>query len=121
MGNLTQELLQLIRQRWWIAAAVSSAVYVATMCARVFESDAARQKRAERKKKKDLRALADKIADYGRNVRKQFPNGAVVVSEHDLADEFRKRPDSVVTALNVLLNEHKVQRTQLAGYWRLNA
>ena len=121
MRNLTHELFQLIRQRWWVAAAVSSAVCVATACARMFESEVARQKRAEQRKKKNLRSLADKIADYGRNVRKRFPNGAVVVSERDLADELRKRPDSVVTALNVLLNEHKVQRTQLAGYWRLNA
>ena len=119
MENLTQGLVQLLRQRWWIAAAVS--VCVATVCARMFESEAARHRRAEQKKKKDLRALADKIAHYGRNVRQQFPNGAVVVSERDLAEQLRKRPDSVVIALNVLLNEQKVQRTQLAGYWRLNA
>jgi hypothetical protein len=45
----------------------------------------------------------------------------VVVSEQDLAEQLRMRPDSVVAALNVLLDEHKVQRTHLGGYWRLNA
>jgi hypothetical protein len=68
-----------------------------------------------------LSSLADKIATYGRTVREQFPNGAVVVSEHDLAEQLRKRTDFVVIALNVLLKEHKVQRTQLAAYWRLNS
>jgi regulator of extracellular matrix RemA (YlzA/DUF370 family) len=121
MSNLMDTLLQLVRQRWWLVGVVSSAVAITAVCVRVFEPEAARLKRAEQKKKKDLRALVDKIATYGRSVRQQFPNGAVVVSEHDLAEQLRKRPDSVVTALNVLLKEQKVQRTQLTGYWQLNS
>jgi hypothetical protein len=54
-------------------------------------------------------------------VRKRFPNGAVVVSEEDLAAQLRKRPDHVVSALNALLNEQKAERAPLTGYWRLNA
>jgi DNA-binding GntR family transcriptional regulator len=45
----------------------------------------------------------------------------VIVSERDLAEELGKRPDAVVTALNLLLNEQKVQRATLNGYWKLNA
>ncbi len=33
----------------------------------------------------------------------------------------RKRPDAVVTALNLLLNQQKVQKAPLTGYWRLNS
>jgi hypothetical protein len=44
----------------------------------------------------------------------------VVVSERDLAEQFRKRPDAVATALNLLLGEQKVQRAPLNGYWKLN-
>jgi hypothetical protein len=32
----------------------------------------------------------------------------------------RKRTDLVVTALNLLLNEQKVQRAPLSEYWKLN-
>ena len=121
MTNLVHAIVQLIRQRWWLAAVVSSALCIATACVHMFESEATRQKRAEQKKKKDLRTLTDKIAHYGRNIRKQFPNGAVVVSERDLAEQLRKKSEAVVTALNLLLKEQKVQRTQSAGYWRLEA
>jgi hypothetical protein len=43
-----------------------------------------------------------------------------VVCERDLAEELRKRPDLVATALNVLLGERKAQRAPLSGYWKLN-
>ncbi len=33
--------------------------------------------------------------------------GDVIVSERDLPEQLRKRPDAVVTALNLLLNEQK--------------
>jgi hypothetical protein len=121
MTDLIGTLFQLARQRWWLAAAVSSAVCVTVACARILESEPARRKRVEQKKRKNLRVRADKIVHYGRTVRRQFPRGAVVVSEQDLAEQLRMRPDSVAAALNVLLDEHKVQRTHLGGYWRLNA
>ena len=59
--------------------------------------------------------------EYGKAVHEQFPSGDVVVSERDLAEEFRKRPEAVVTALNLLLNQQKVQRAPLSGYWKLNS
>ena len=84
------------------------------------ETDEARDQRAQRKEKKELRALADKISTYGRNVHQRYPTGDVVVSERDLAEQLRKRPDSVATALDLLLGEQKVQRAPLSGYWKLN-
>ena len=49
----------------------------------------------------------------------RYPSGDVVVSVHDLAEQLRKRSDAVATALNLLLDEHKVQRAPLNGYWKL--
>ena len=85
------------------------------------ETDRSRAKRAERKRKKELRLLADKISGYGQSVHQRYPTGAVVVSERDLAEQLRKRPDNVATALNLLSGEQKVQKTPLSGYWKLNA
>jgi hypothetical protein len=58
---------------------------------------------AERNRKKELRMLADTIARYGRKVHQRYPTGDVVVSEQDLAEQLRKRPDSVATALHLPL------------------
>jgi len=91
------------------------------MCLRVLESDGVRAKRAERNKKKELRSLAERISSYGHTVHQRYPTGDVVVSERDLAEQLRKRPDNVATALNLLLGEQKVQKTPLSGYWKLNA
>jgi hypothetical protein len=44
----------------------------------------------------------------------------VIVSEQDLAEQLRKRPDAIATALDLLLREQKVQRAPLSGYWKLN-
>jgi DNA-binding GntR family transcriptional regulator len=84
------------------------------------ETKEARTKRAERKNKQELRSLAVKISIYGQSVHQRYPTGDVVVSERDLAEQLRKRPDTVVTALNLLLNEQKVQRAPITGYWKLN-
>jgi hypothetical protein len=54
------------------------------------------------------------------NVHQRYPTGDVVVSECDLAEQLRKRPDSVATALDLLLGEQKAQRAPLSGYWKLN-
>jgi hypothetical protein len=100
---------------------IVSVLGIAAICLRVLETDRARAKRAERKKKNDLRLLADKISVYGNSVHRRYPTGDVIVSERDLAEQLRKRPDSVIIALNLLLNEQKVQRAPLNGYWKLNA
>jgi len=93
---------------------------IAATCRWCLESAEGRDQRAQRRNKKELRALADKISTYGRNVHHRYPTGDVVVSEHDLAEQLRKCPDSVATALDLLLGEQKVQRAPLSGYWKLN-
>jgi hypothetical protein len=105
---------------WWVALIVS-ALGIAAICLRVLETDGARAKRAERNKMKELRSLAERISSYGHTVHQRYPTGDVIVSERDLAEQLRKRPDAVVTALNLLLHEQKVQRATLNGYWKLNA
>lgn len=103
---------------WWIVLIVC-VLGIAPVCARAVETEEARVERARRDQKKELRALADKILSYGRSVHKRFPTGEVVVSEGDLAERLWNRSDAVVTALNLLLNEQKVQRAPLSGYWKL--
>ena len=104
---------------WWVALIIS-ALGITAICLRALESDGVRAKRAERKKKKELRSLAQRISSYGQSVHQRYPTGDVIVSERDLAEQLRKRPDAVATALNLLLNEQKVQRATLSGYWKLN-
>ena len=84
------------------------------------ESDQARVQREKRNRKKELRVLADRISTYGRKVHQRYPTGDVVVSERDLAEQLRKHPDIVATALNLLLGEQKVQKAPLRWYWKLN-
>jgi uncharacterized membrane-anchored protein YhcB (DUF1043 family) len=119
--NLVQDTFEFLRERWWLVAIASSAVGIAAVSLRLTESEAARAKRIQETKKKELRAIANRISHYAKSVRERFPHGAVVVSEEDLATQLRKRPDYIVSALNALLNEQKVERTPLTGYWRLNA
>ena len=75
---------------------------------------------AQRMPQKEIRALADRIASYGRKIHHRYPTGDVVVGESDLAAQLRKRPDMVGTALNLLLGEQKVEKAPLSGYWKLN-
>jgi hypothetical protein len=102
----------------WIAAMVS-AVGIAAICMRVFETDEARSKSAERRRGKELRSLADKISKYAQGVHQRYPSGDVVVSVRDLAEQLGKRPDAVAKALKLLLREQKVQQAPLKGYWKL--
>lgn len=118
MHSLTDIVLR-ISFHWWIVL-ISCALALAAICVRAFETEESRAKRAEQNKKRELRSLAEKISGYGRSVHQRYPTGDVVVSERDLAERLRKRPDAVVTALNLLLSEHKVQKAPLNGYWRLN-
>ena len=103
-----------------LSVLIASAVVLIAISLRAFESEEMRVKRAERKRQKELRALADRIASYGQTVHQRYPTGDVVVSEGDLAGQLRRREDAVVTALNLLLDEQKVQRAPLNGYWKLN-
>jgi hypothetical protein len=100
--------------------AIAGTVGVVVMCRRCLETEEARADRAQRTKEKEIRALADRIARYGRTIHHRFPTGEVVVGENDLAAQLRKRPDIVGTALNLLLGERKVQKAPLNGYWKLN-
>jgi hypothetical protein len=104
----------------WSVTLIISALGIVAICVRACESAAVRSKRAEQNKKKELRSLAQRISSYGQGVHQRYPSGDVIVSEGDLAQEFRKRPDVVITALNLLLNEQKVQKVSLRGYWKLN-
>src|SRR6202047_444537 len=105
---------------WKSGAVVAGFIGVAAACRWYLETDEVRDQRAQRRNRKELRALADKISTYGRNVHQRYPTGDVVVGEFDLAEQLRKRPDSVATALDLLLGEQKVQRVSLSGYWKLN-
>ncbi len=109
-----------IASHWRTGAVIVGAVGIAATCRWCLETDAVRAQRAERIRKKELRRLADKISTYGCNVHQRYPTGDVVVSERDLAEQFRKRPDAVATALQILLGERKVQKAPLNGYWKLN-
>jgi hypothetical protein len=121
MMNAVQDGVEFLRTRWWLIAIASSAVGVTAVSLRLFESPTAREKRIQETKTKELRAIANRISHYAKSVRERYPHGAVVVSEEDLAAQLRKRPDYIAIALNALLNERKVERTPLTGYWRLNA
>ena len=119
--NLIHDSVEFVRNRWWLVAIASSVVGIAAVSLRLSESEAAREKRIEESKKKELRAIANRISQYAKSVRKQFPDGSVVISEEDLAAQLRKRPDYIISALNALLKDQKVERTPVTGYCRLNA
>ena len=119
INSLTFGLLW-IALHWRTSTVIACAVGIAVTCRSYLETDEARVKRAQRKQKKELRTLADRISTYGRKVHQRYPTGDVVVSEHDLAEQLGKRPDAVATALNILLGERKVQKAPLSGYWKLN-
>ena len=104
---------------WWVALIIS-ALGIAAICIQAFETEDSRTRRAEQNKKRELRSLAQRISSYGQGVHQRYPTGDVIVSERDLAEQLRKSPEAVATALNLLLGEHKVQRAPLDGYWKLN-
>jgi len=83
--------------RWWVVL-VSCAVALTAICVRALQSGDSRARRAARNKKKEVRSLAERISVYAHNVHQRYPTGDVVVSEGDLAEQLRKRPEAVVTA-----------------------
>ena len=111
-------ILSSIPLRWWVIL-IFSALGIAAMCVRALETEEERAKRASKNKKKELQSLAERISAYAKVVHLRYPTGDIVVGEQDLAEQLRKRPDVVVTALNLLLNQGKAQRAALDGYWRL--
>jgi hypothetical protein len=117
--NFLTSVYSSVPLHWWVALIVS-ALGIAAICIRVLETDAIRAKRSEQKQKRELRLLAQRISSYAHTTHQRYPTGDVIVSERDLAEQLRKRPDAVITALNLLLNEQKVQKSPLRGYWKLN-
>lgn len=118
--NLFSHIPSRLALHWWSSLAIASVVAIAALCRRCLETDEARAERMERKRKEELRTLADKISSYAQNVHQRYPTGDVVVCEHDLAQRLRKPPDRVATALSILLGEQRVQKAPLSGYWKLN-
>ena len=116
--NFLTNVFPSISLRWWVILIIS-VLGIAAICIRALETEDGRARRAERDKKKELRSLAERISSYAHTVHQQYPTGDVIVSERDLAEEFRKRQDVVITALNLLLSEQKVQKAPLRGYWKL--
>ena len=104
----------------WSPIVLASALGLAAASFRAFESEDSKRKRTEVKRQKELQSLTQKISAYAQTVHQRFPTGDVVVSEHDLAEQMRRRPEQVITALNLLLDQRKVQRVRLGGYWKLN-
>lgn len=76
--------------------------------------------RAARAKEQDLRALAERISKYARDMRARYPTGSIVVSEEDLAGVLHRAPERTARALGLLHSQQKVERAPLAGYWKLN-
>src|SRR5467141_794665 len=119
MNSFTRVLLG-IASHWRTGVVIAGTVGIVVTGRRCLETDKVRTERAQRTKEKEIRALADRIARYGRTIHRRYPTGDVVVGENDLAAQLRKRPDIVGTALNLLLGEQKVQKAPLNGYWKLN-
>jgi hypothetical protein len=120
MNSLTRSF-SWIALHWRTAAVIAAAaVGIAATCRRYLESAEARAQREERNRQKELRRLANKISAYASNVHQSYPTGEVVVSERDLAEQLRKRPDIIAGALHILWGERKVQKVPLSGYWKLN-
>lgn len=112
-------LLSWIALHWRVAVTVAL-ILTAPLVVRFLESEKTRHARAQRKQARQLRVLADKIVSHGKTVHQRFPTGDVIVSEADLAEQFRNSSHAVTTALNLLLDEKKVARAPLNGYWKLH-
>jgi hypothetical protein len=102
-----------------VSALFAFGIGVAVTCRRLLETAEARERRADVDRKKALRKLADRISSYGRKLHQRYPTGNVVVNVRDLAQQLRKQPDAVASALHLLLDEQKVERSALEGYWKI--
>lgn len=92
MINSLARIPSWIATHWKSGVVVAGFVGIAATCRWCLETDEVRDQRAQRRNKKEFRALADRISTYGRNVHRRYPTGDVVVSECDLAGQLRKVP-----------------------------
>src|SRR6202521_6375434 len=107
MVNSITRSLSWMALHWKSGGVVARLVGIAATCKWCLETDEVRDQRTQRRNKKDLRALADRISAYGRNVHQRYPTGDVFVCERDLAEQLRKHPSTIATALNLLLGKQK--------------
>jgi hypothetical protein len=113
------EIFSSIPLLWWIVFVI--AAFACTwICVRTLETDASKTRRAQGKRRKELAALTRKISTYAGDIHRQFPAGNIVISERDLAKQLRKGTETVTMALNLLLDQQRVQKAPLDGYWKLN-
>jgi hypothetical protein len=119
MMNALVRVPSWVAAHWKASAALAFAFGMAVACRSYFETDEIRNQRAAENRARELRRVRDRILAYGRRIHERYPSGDVVLSTHDLAEQLRKAPSAVETALNLLLQEEKVQRVPLNGYWKL--
>ena len=119
MMNALVRIPSWVAAHWKASAALAFTVGIAVACRSYLETDEIRNRRAEENRARELRRLRDRILAYGQRIHQTYPTGDVVLSTHDLAEQLRKAPSAVENALNVLLQEEKVQRVPLNGYWKL--
>jgi hypothetical protein len=73
MNSLTRGF-SWIALHWRTSAVIAcTAVGIAVTTRRYLETDEARVQREQRNRKKELRAVADKISTYGRKVHQRYP------------------------------------------------
>jgi hypothetical protein len=104
--NSFMEIISSIPLYWWIVSSIGALTLVAVSI-RACETERSRAKRTERNQKKELRSLAERISSYGHGVHQRYPTGDVIVSERDLAEQLRKRPDAVVLSSQEELDRRK--------------
>ena len=110
-----------IASHWRATVIVGCAIGLVATCKWCLETDEVRAQRAAKQREKEVRSLVGRISRYAHCLRQRYPTGEAVVSEADLALQLRKPPELVVTALDILLGEQRVQKAPLSGYWKLLA
>jgi hypothetical protein len=119
MMNALVRIPSWVAAHWKASAGLAFAVGIAVACRSYLETDEIRNRRTMENRARELGRLRERILAYGRRIHERYPSGDVVLSTHDLAEQLRKAPTTVETALNLLLEEEKVQRVPLNGYWKL--
>lgn len=109
-----------IVSRWRLGAVLACGIAVASLYKLSTETDEVRAQRANQRRENELLRVASKISSYARDIHRRYPDGDVVISDTDLAQQLHKPQELVTTALAILLDQQRVQRAPLAGYWKLN-